>query len=74
MKREEGGVSFGDMRINIASQDMRESYVIWALAHAVYGVKFCGSHKKLGQLVFNAVCGFQTREAVLVQKIKKMLE
>ena len=44
MKREEGGVSFGDMRINIASQDMRESYVIWALAHAVYGVKFCGSH------------------------------
>ena len=73
IKREEGGVSCGDITIKISSQDMRQSYIIWALAYAVYGVKFCRGHKKLGQLMFNAVCGFQTKEAVHVQKIKKML-
>ena len=36
--------------------------VMWALAHAVYGLKFTGSHKRTACFLYNAVLKFKARE------------
>lgn len=74
IRREEGGVSVGGVRVDIPTADLAQSLTTWALAHAVYGVLFVGKHQKIGQLTYNHICGFRAKEHRMVRKLREMLK
>ena len=55
------------------SPGTREKLIAWAVAHAVFDMRFPKCHHIFGVFMFNNVCGFQTNEPTRVGKVMKIL-
>ena len=65
---EESGIYVADHTIT-ASTDPCERLITWAVAHAVFHMKFDKKHSTFGVIIFNHVCGFKTQEPPRVAKV-----
>lgn len=55
-----------DTTVNMPMSGEATSMMVWATGHAIYGIKFTGAHKALGQF-FYCVSGFTTRRTASVK-------
>ena len=66
------GIAVGADVIPIVG-NAEERTIAWAVAHAVFGVKFSKTLKLWGTTVYNRICGFSTPEPKKVGRVLKAL-
>ena len=57
----------------ISVEDPEIRLLMWALSHAVFGVKFGKSHHMVGSVIYNQICGFRMKQTKRTDRIIKWL-
>ena len=66
------GITLAGLEIP-GSPGTQEKLITWAVAHAVFDMRFPKKHDMFGVFMYNHVCGFQTKEPPRLAKVMKVL-